>query len=31
MGVDEGNLQVMGGVEWYILTSTGSSYGVEMK
>ena len=27
MGVDEGNLLVMGGVERYILTS--SSYGVE--
>ena len=28
MGVDEGNIPVMG-VEWYILTS--SSYGVEIK
>ena len=29
MGVDEGNLLVMRGVERYILTS--SSYGVEIK
>ena len=29
MGVDEGNLQCMGGVERYILTS--SNYGVEIK
>ena len=29
MGVDEGHLLVMGGVERYILTS--SSYGVEIK
>ena len=29
MGVDEGKLLVMGGVERYILTS--SSYGVEIK
>ena len=30
MGVDEGNLLVMRGVERYILTSS-SSYGVEIK
>ena len=30
MGVDEENLLVVG-VEWYILTSTSSSYGAEFK
>ena len=30
MGVDEGNLLVMG-VEWYILTASSSCYGVENK
>ena len=29
MGVDEGNLLVMG-VEWYRVITTGSNYGVEM-